>query len=204
VFRFRPGNLAALYGIKPDLAVYGKAIGGGMPVAALAGRADIMGLIGRDGGSRVAVLGGTYCAHPASMLAAKTYMSYLVEHEDEIYPRIADLGQKMREAMVSGFAHEGILARCTGDSRDLPSGSSLGMLHFPYDEDTVFDTPEKVHNPDLSDVALRTRVLGLALLLEDVHIVHSHGSAATTHTEDDMDYLMEACRKVARRVKPFL
>jgi glutamate-1-semialdehyde 2,1-aminomutase len=203
-FRFRAGNLGALYGITPDLAVYGKAIGGGMPVAALAGRADIMGLIGRDGGSRVAVLGGTYCAHPASMLAAKTYMSYLVEHEDEIYPRIADLGQKMRKAMVSGFAHEGILARCTGDSRDLPSGSSLGMLHFPYDEDTVFDTPEKVHNPDLSDVALRTRVLGLALLLEDVHIVHSHGSAATTHTEDDMDYLMEACRKVARRVKPFL
>ncbi len=203
-FRFRAGDLGALYGITPDLAVYGKAIGGGMPVAALAGRADIMGLIGRDGGSRVAVLGGTYCAHPASMLAAKTYMSYLVEHEDEVYPRIADLGQKMRDAMVSGFAHEGILACCTGDSHDLPSGSSLGMLHFPYDEDTVFDTPEKVHNPKLSDVALRTHVLGLALLLEGVHIVHGHGSTATTHTDNDMEFLMEACRTVARRVKPFL
>jgi glutamate-1-semialdehyde 2,1-aminomutase len=203
-FRFRAGNLAALYGIAPDLAIYGKAIGGGMPVAALAGRADIMGLIGRAGHNRVAVLGGTYCAHPASMLAAKAYMSYLVEHEDEVYPRIADLGQKMRDAMVSGFADEGVLACCTGNSRDLPSGSSLGMIHFPYDEGTVFDTPEKVYNPEHSDVTLRNRVLGLALLLEGVHIVHGHGSAATTHTDDDMEFLKQACRKVARRLKPYL
>ena len=58
-FRFRAGNLGALYGIAPDLAIYGKAIGGGMPVAALAGREEVMGLIGRAGGHRVAVLGGT-------------------------------------------------------------------------------------------------------------------------------------------------
>jgi len=203
-FRFRAGNLGALYGITPDLAVYGKAIGGGMPVAALAGRADVMGLIGRGGGSRVAVLGGTYCAHPSSMLAAKAFMNYLVEHENEVYPRIAELGEKMRDAMVSGFTKEGILVRCTGNSRDLPSGSSLGMLHFPYDADTVFDTPEKVHDPEFSDVALRTHVLGLALLLEGVHVVHGHGSAATTHTDDDMEFLKEACRKVARRIKPYL
>jgi len=203
-FRFRAGNLGALYGITPDLAAYGKAIGGGMPVAALAGRADVMGLIGRGGGNRVAVLGGTYCAHPSSMLSARAQMSFLVEHEDEVYPRIADLGKKMRAAMVSGFADEGILACSTGNSRDLPSGSSLGMVHFPYDPDTVFDTPEKVHDPEFSDVALRTHVLGLALLLEGVHMVHGHGSAATTHTEEDMEFLKEACRKVARRVKPYL
>ena len=93
---------------------------------------------------------------------------------------------------------------CTGNSGDLPSGSSLGMLHFPYDTDAVFDTPEKVYNPDLSDVALRTHVLGLALLLEGVHLVHGHGSAATTHTDDDMEFLKEACRKVALRFKPFI
>ena len=203
-FRLRAGNLGALYEITPDLAVYGKAIGGGMPVAALAGRADVMGLIGRGGGSRVAVYGGTYSAHPSSMLAAKAQMSYLVEHEAEVYPKIADLGKNMRDAMVSGFAEEGILARCTGNSSDLPAGSSLGMVHFPYDANTVFDTPEKVYNPDFSDVALRTQVLGLALLLEGVHLVHGHGSTATTHTDDDMEFLKEACRKVARRFKPFI
>jgi glutamate-1-semialdehyde 2,1-aminomutase len=204
VFRFRPGNLAALYGIKPDLAVYGKAIGGGMPVAALAGRFDVMGLVGRRQGSRVSVLGGTYCAHPSSMLAAKVYMSYLVEHEDEIYPKLAGLGQRMRDAMVNGFLEEGVFATSTGASDELPAGSSLGMVHFPYDENTTLDTPQAVHDPAVCDVPLRTHVFGLALLLEDVHMVHGHGAAATTHTEDDMEVLERACRKVARRVKPYL
>jgi glutamate-1-semialdehyde 2,1-aminomutase len=203
-FRFRAGNLGALYGIAPDLAIYGKAIGGGMPVAALAGREEVMGLIGRAGGHRVAVLGGTYCGHPSSMVAAKVAMSYLVEHEDEIYGTLAGLGQKMRDAMVSGFADEGVFAVCTGTSPELPCGSSLAMVHFPYDDDAVIDTPEGVHDPAVCDVALRNQVLGPALLLEGVHLVQGHGAAATTHTDDDMEMLMEACRKVARLVKPYL
>ncbi len=203
-FRFRAGNLGALYGIEPDLAVYGKAIGGGMPLAAFAGRADVMGLMGRDQGCRVMVFGGTYCGHTSTMIAAKTFMTYLIEHEDEIYPRLGDLGEKMRDAMVSGFTEEGIFACGTGSGDILPSGSSLAMVHFPFDENTKLDTPEAVYDPTVCDVALRTDVLGLALLLEDVNIVHGHGSAATSHTTEDMDLLKEACRKVARRVKPYL
>jgi glutamate-1-semialdehyde 2,1-aminomutase len=203
-FRFRAGNLAALYGIQPDLAIYGKAIGGGMPVAALAGREEVMSLIGRARGNRVAVLGGTYCAHPSSMLAAKLYMSYLIEHEDEVYPELARLGQKMRDAIESGFAEEGVFACCTGNSPDLPCGSSLAMVHFPYDEDATIDTPQAVHDPTVCDVELRTQVLGPAMLLENVHMVQGHGSAAAAHTEEDIDLLREGCRRVARRVKPYL
>jgi glutamate-1-semialdehyde 2,1-aminomutase len=203
-FRFRAGNLGALYEIEPDLAVYGKAIGGGMPVAALAGRADVMELIGRSRGSRVAVLGGTYSAHQSSLLAAKLFMSHLVEHEDEIYPKLADLGEKMRRAMVSGFLEEGIFAATTGSTDELSCGSSLGMVHFPYDENARLDTPQSVYDPTRCDVVLSSRVLGLALLLEDVHILLGHGAASTAHTDDDMEILERACRKVARRVKPYL
>jgi len=175
-----------------------------MPVAALAGRADVMELIGRARGSRVAVLGGTYSAHPSSLLAAKVYMSHLVEHEDEIYPKLADLGSKMRHAMVSGFLEEGIFAAATGSMDELSCGSSLGMVHFPYDENASLDTPESVYDPTLCDVILSSRLLGLALLLEDVHILLGHGAAATAHTDDDMEMLQRACRTVARRVKPYL
>jgi glutamate-1-semialdehyde 2,1-aminomutase len=203
-FRFRAGSLSKVYGIVPDLAVYGKAIGGGMPVAAFAGRADIMGLMGREQGTRVMVFGGTYCAHTSSMIAAKTHMNYLIEHEAEIYPRLGDLGSKMRDAMVTGFTEEGVFACSTGSGDVLPSGSSVGMVHFPFDEDTTLDTPEAVYDPAVCDIALRTDVLGLALLLEDVNIVHGHGSAATSHTDEDMDVLKEACGRVARRVKPYL
>ena len=203
-FRFHAGNLGALYGIEPDLAVYGKAIGGGMPVAALAGRADVMAQAGRDQQCRVFFSGGTYCAHPSSLLAAKTYMTYLVENESEIYPRLGELGEKMRRAMVRGLADEEVTARATGSSDELPFGSSLGMLHFPHDEGTVIDRPEAVWDPGVCDVALRDQVLGPALLYEGVHLVHGHGAAATTHTEKDMEQLEEACRRVACRVRPYL
>jgi glutamate-1-semialdehyde 2,1-aminomutase len=203
-FRFRAGNVAPLYGIEADLSVYGKAIGGGMPVAALAGRQEVMSLVGRARGSRVAVLGGTYCEHPASLLAAKVFMSYLVDHEVEVYGRLADLGQEMRDAMTAGFAEEGVLAVCTGSSPDLPAGSSLAMVHFPYEEGAALDRPEAVFDPAVCDVALRTEVLGAALLLEGVHVVQGHGSAATTHTHEDMERLGDACRTVARRVRPHM
>jgi hypothetical protein len=78
------------------------------------------------------------------------------------------------------------------------------MVHFPYDEDTTIDTPQAVHDPTICDVELRSQVLGPAMLLENVHMVHGHGSAATSHSDEDMEFLREACRRVARRVKPYL
>jgi glutamate-1-semialdehyde 2,1-aminomutase len=203
-FRFRAGDLAALYEVEPDLAIYGKAIGGGMPLAALAGREEVMRLLGRAGGARVAAFGGTFSAHPASLLAAKVYLSYLVEHEDEVYGRLADLGRKMRDAMVAGFSDEGIFAICTGAGPDLPTGSSVAMVHFPHEVDARIDTPQAAFDPRVCDVTLRTKVLGPAMLLEGVHMVHGHGSAATPHTDEDMSFLREVCSRVARRVKRHL
>ena len=106
-FRFCAGDLGALYGVRPDLLTLGKILGGGMPVAAVAGRADVMALCGREGGVRVAFSGGTYSAHPASLLAAKTMVSYLVEHEAEIYPRLAALGDQYAPRHRGGVRRRG-------------------------------------------------------------------------------------------------
>jgi glutamate-1-semialdehyde 2,1-aminomutase len=199
-FRFRAGDAGALYGIQPDLATFGKIIGGGMPVAAVTGRADVLGLVGRAAGQRVKFSGGTYCAHPASLLAAKTLMTYLVENEATVYPQLAAVGAKARETMVQAFSAEGVYARCTGDGAVL-GGSSLAMLHFPYREDILLDRPDSVYNPELCDVALSHQVLMLALLLEDVHLINGHGAFSTAHTDADVERLGQACQKVARRVR---
>jgi glutamate-1-semialdehyde 2,1-aminomutase len=203
-FRFRAGSVAALYGVRPDLATYGKVIGGGMPVAAVAGRADIMELVGRSKGRKVGFSGGTYSAHPASLLAAKTVMAHLVEQENVIYPRLAELGASARRAMEAAFAGEGIYACCTGHRDEVLPGSSLFMLHFPYQEDACLEGPQNWHNPAVCDVVLRQQVLDLALLLEDVFVVHSHGAVSTAHTELEVNLLAEACQRVAQRIKPYL
>jgi len=200
-FRFRAGDAGGLYGVQPDLATFGKIIGGGMPVSAVAGRADIMGLVGHAEGSRVKFSGGTYSAHPASLLAAKTLLTYLVEHEDQVYSRLAELGEKMRRTMEVAFADEGIYAHCTGGGNEALPSSSVTTVCFPYRDDVQLDKPDVVFDPSVCDVALSQSVLGPALLLEDVCMVKGHGAASAAHTEADLDFLGDACRRVARRVK---
>jgi hypothetical protein len=50
-------------------------------------------------------------------------------------------------------------------------------------------------------VELRDHIFQLALLLEDVHVVHGGGALCAVHTEADIARLGEACRRVARRIK---
>ena len=49
-FRFHAGDLSSLYGVRPDLLILGKILGGGMPVAAVAGRREVMSLCTRSSG----------------------------------------------------------------------------------------------------------------------------------------------------------
>ncbi len=65
-FRVAPGGAAERLGITPDLATYGKIIGGGMPVGLYGGRKDIMGVVAPDGPVYQA---GTLSGNPVAMAA---------------------------------------------------------------------------------------------------------------------------------------
>ena len=67
-FRLALRGLSPTYGITPDLATFGKLIGGGLPVGALAGRTDIMAAFDFKSGPQIA-WGGTFNANPLSMAA---------------------------------------------------------------------------------------------------------------------------------------
>ncbi len=204
-FRFRAGDLGTLYGVRPDLATFAKIIGGGLPVAAVAGRNDIMRLCGREGGSRVAFSGGTYSALPAALLAARAMLTYLVAHEAEIYPALGRLGAQMRRIMAEALAAEGLgPVRCTGEGNAVVAHSAFALPHFLARDDVALLRPEDVLDPGRCDVRLRDQALHLALLLEDVHAVHGGGAVSTAHTPADLARLDEACRRAARRIKPYL
>jgi len=203
-FRFRAGDVGSLYGLRPDLATFGKAIGGGMPVAALAGREEILRLVGREGSKKVKFSGGTYSAHPASMLAAKTFMEYLVAHEQEIYPRLSALGEQARRTAEEAFGAEGLYARCPRYTDGVLPGSSLSLVAFPYEEGRELRSPEDVRDPALCDVVLAEEVLQLALLINDVYTMHGLGAISTAHTTEDLDFLGAAYGRVARLFKQHL
>jgi len=109
-----------------------------------------------------------------------------------------------RRVVEEAFCSEGIRTRCTGGGNDALPGSSMAAVHFPYAEDTVCDSPEHTRNPALCDVELSDTVLQPALLLENVFVMHGLGSVSAAHTEEDIAWLGEACRKAARRIAPFL
>jgi glutamate-1-semialdehyde 2,1-aminomutase len=198
-FRFTAGAISTLYGIRPDLATFAKAMGGGMPVAAVAGRADVMASAARGGGVKFS--GGTYSGHPACMLAARTMMRHLADHAAEIYPRINELGAAARATVVEALRDEGFAAQCTGDPNPAIGGSSVGAVVFPYRGSAAITSPEQARDPETCDVELADTVLQLALLLEDVHVMHGLGCLTTAHTAAHVARLGEACRAAARRIK---
>ncbi|MFP4563749.1 MAG: aspartate aminotransferase family protein [Spirochaetia bacterium] len=199
-FRFGPSSAAKLYGIEADLGTYGKIIGGGMPLSAVAGRKKIMELCGRGARHPVRFSGGTYSAHPASLYAAKLMMLFLKDHAEDIYPRIALLGEKMRSGVAREFRKRGISACCTGEGNSRIPGSSMGMLFFPLGTKAYIDTPEESQSPEIVDLTLTNRIIPLAMLLEGVHVVHGLGSVSAAHTEEDIRLLVDACGRAAERI----
>ncbi|HEY7907507.1 MAG TPA: aminotransferase class III-fold pyridoxal phosphate-dependent enzyme, partial [Thermomicrobiales bacterium] len=73
-FRVHPGGAQALYGVTPDLSALGKVIGGGLPVGAYGGRADLMRMIAPSGPVYQA---GTLSGNPLAMAAGITTLTAL-------------------------------------------------------------------------------------------------------------------------------
>ena len=200
-FRFCASGVQRLYGVKPDLSIYGKIIGGGMPVSAVAGRATIMDLSSERAEQRVWFNGGTFSAHPLSLLAGQVMIQHLVEHEHEIYPALAAKGRRFCTAIEQVFADRGILACCTGQHGGPQPGGSIAGVNFTLRPDCTQTTADDFMNPASSQVALREQALKLGLLLHDVNVVHGLGAISMSHTEEDFQRALEAYDAFAQRAK---
>jgi glutamate-1-semialdehyde 2,1-aminomutase len=199
-FRFCAGGMQRLYDVEADLSTFGKVIGGGMPLSAVVGRGDVMDLISEGAEARVWFNGGTFSAHPLSLLAGETMVEHLVEHEEDIYPALATRGEKLRRGIERVFAERNILARCTGYGNDTIPGSSLGGVYFPREEDHYPSSGEDLTNPDYCDVRLREEGLKLGLLLHGINVVHGLGAVSYQHSDDEISRTLEAYDAFALRM----
>ncbi len=206
-FRFRAGDACALYGVSPDLIVVGKVLGGGMPLAAVAGRAPLLErcsrIAGGEGaaGGRVWFEGGTYSGHPLCLAAALALLDLVEDPASRLYERLAALGERARAGVEAAFAGEGVLARCTGRPNAAVTGSSIAMVHFPRDTGVPLDRPEVLHESDRLNPVATEEVVKALLLLEGVHTMHGLGALCDAHTEEDLARLFEACRAAGRRLR---
>jgi amino acid adenylation domain-containing protein len=108
-FRCHPGGVQELFGVKGDLATYGKVVGGGLPIGVLAGRAKFMDAL--DGGMwsfgdrsapevGMTFFAGTFVRHPLALAAAKAVLKHLKQNGSNLQIRLnattADLVSTLR------------------------------------------------------------------------------------------------------------
>jgi glutamate-1-semialdehyde 2,1-aminomutase len=101
-FRVAPGGAQALYGVTPDLTTLGKIIGGGLPVGAFGGRADIMAHIAPEGPVYQA---GTLSGNPLATAAGLAMLSNL---DDGIYARVAEATRQLCTGLERAATRHGV------------------------------------------------------------------------------------------------
>ncbi len=97
-FRVAPGGAAQRYGITPDLACFGKIIGGGMPVGAFAGPREIMRHLAPEGAVYQA---GTLSGNPIAMSAGLATLRVL--QRENAWQRLEQLGARLEERLREVF-----------------------------------------------------------------------------------------------------
>ena len=109
-FRVHPGGCQALFGIRADLATYGKVVAGGMPIGILAGKAQFMDAL--DGGAwqfgdesypeaGVTFFAGTFVRHPLTVAAVKAVLKHFKEEgpalQEQLSQKTAGMVERINE-----------------------------------------------------------------------------------------------------------
>lgn len=123
-FRVARGGAVERYGVIPDLTVLGKIIGGGLPVGAYGGRADLMSLIAPEGPVYQA---GTLSGNPLAMAAGAATLRQLTI---EVYEALE----------ATGAALQAGLQQAAGDARVAARVDRVGSLLTAFVPDATFPT----------------------------------------------------------------
>jgi len=139
-FRMHPGGAQAMFGVKADLGTYGKVIGGGMPIGAIAGIKKYMDAL--DGGfwqygddsqpeAGVTYFAGTFVRHPLALAAGKASLEYMKLKGPALQQGLNSLTQYLADELNAICEKEGIPLYA-------PSFGSLWKIKFkeelPYGE----------------------------------------------------------------------
>jgi glutamate-1-semialdehyde 2,1-aminomutase len=165
-------------GVKPDITTLGKIIGGGFPVGAIAGRADVMDVFNPTAGSPVFSHGGTFNANPVTMAAGMAALELLTP---DVFKTLAARGEQVRQAIDAVFARKGYAGCATG-------AGSLTKVHFhagPID-DYRSAYPQGASKEALG--RLLPALMRRGVMATPVGLV----SLSTAMTEGDIAFLIEA------------
>jgi glutamate-1-semialdehyde aminotransferase len=178
-FRAAPGGAQEHFGIKADIATYGKVVGGGMSIGVIAGKKEWLDAL--DGGPwqfgdasvpevGVTYFAGTFVRHPLALAAAKAVLLHLKERGPALQRELTERTQRLAAELNEYFTSVGA---------PLKIKSFTSVWKAFYDAD--------VHNVDLLFYMLRDR---------GIHIYDGFPCFMTTaHTDEDVSRIAKAFRE---------
>lgn len=172
--RLHRGGAQAISGVRPDLTTFGKIIGGGFPIGAFGGRAEVMSLLHPTEGT--IAWGGTFNGNPVSAAAG-------IETLEALTPPVIDelnrSGEELTERLDKALRSSGLPARATGTG-------SLFNIHGTGEEITDHRAVQRA-DPEL------TELLHLGLMNRGYFVApRGMGCLSTAMTAEQLDGLVDA------------
>lgn len=185
-FRLAKGGAQELFGVTPDMTTLGKIIGGGMPVGAYGGKAEIMNYVSPAGPVYQA---GTLSGNPIAMAAGLAMLHYLNDHA-----AVYEQTKNTTEAIVAGI-HQNLT--------DLQLDYTINQLGSMF---SLFFTPRPVHNFEdakASDTALFGKYFR-GMLDRGIYLAPSQFEAlfiSTAIQDKEVKAIVQANREVLQGLK---
>ena len=181
-FRVSLAGAQGKFGIKPDLSCFGKIIGGGLPVGAFGGRAEIMDVLAPEGPVYQA---GTLSGNPLAMAAGIAALEEL--KSGEVHEQLEMMSARLEEGLTAAAEKSGL-------SVVTQRAGSISCLFFA--DQPVYNLADAM-NADLE----RFKKYFHGMLTEGVYLAPSAFEAAflsAAHTPEDIDLTIEAAEKVMK------
>lgn len=185
-FRLGLGGATELLGVKPDLAIYGKIIGGGMPIGAFGGRKDIMESAVapqvQQGSSGIKILhSGSFTGHPVSLAAGIAMISELERLNP--YPYMESITQEYKRKTMAAAIDLGIKLHI----------NSLGSFYQFLFTDRAPLSKRDVLRAD----PFRQRVFSTGMTIKGVVIIPAHpGLMSNAHSSEDVKTMVTVSEEV--------
>jgi glutamate-1-semialdehyde 2,1-aminomutase len=178
-FRMAPGGAQQAFGVTPDLATFGKAMGAGLTLSAIAGRADVM-----EEMLKGVNFGGTFNGNPMALAAANAALDVLTEYDGAALLHANRLGRELMQSLPALAARHGVPVQVRG------FGAAFS-IHFTE------RTQLRNYRDTLANNKDRLAAWVRAMLDEGVYLLPDgrlYISAA--HTEGDVEHTLAAAARV--------
>jgi glutamate-1-semialdehyde 2,1-aminomutase len=185
-YRFKDTLFQNIINITPDLTTMGKIIGGGLPIGAIGGRADIIDRSSPELEDQVLIGGGTFSGYPLSMIAGLKTLEILKKSKED-YSRINQEGENLLYNLNQYFTEEKLPIIAKGYK-------SMIMLHA---------LSKWIEQPSIGEIIefkdrRREALIQLSLFNRNISGLHGLGSLSMAHTHNQVVQIQETVEEIAK------